>query len=249
MEKEEYLLMAHLNSPHSWWLRYRIVVRWYILLVTTALLAGCSTPTVFLTTEKISKRGHLELLTALSDYGFKVKVTSNVRIPEEFPDVVVATNPANETQEFFDKLEQVLRQKDYSPVSYQKLYQQKHYYKGRNVGLYIRGDAEELVLPPVLRGSEETCNGQRMILEFKAEAAVNLDIEQHDITSYTGSYQSVLPDTVYANFEDMKELVTFKFSQVEVKTYAGMKTADKLVVSKSKNTVLPVGCEFMIINY
>jgi len=58
-----------------------------------------------------------------------------------------------------------------------------------------------------------------------------------------------LPDTVYANFEDMKELVTFKFSQVEVNTYAGMKTADKLVVTKSENDLLPAGCEFMIIHY
>jgi len=105
------------------------------------------------------------------------------------------------------------------------------------------------MLPPVLRGSEKSCNDQRMILEFKGKTEVSLDIEDEEITSYTGSYQSVLPDTVYANFEDMKEPVTFKFSQVEVKTYAGMKTADKLVVTKSENAVLPVGCEFMIINY
>jgi hypothetical protein len=217
--------------------------------VIIALLIGCTSPTVFLTTEQLSEKERESLVTALSEHGFKVKSTSGVRVPKEFPDVVVATNPANENLEFFDKLERVIRQQSYSPITYQKFYQQKHYYKGRNVGLYIRGDAEELTLPPVLRGSEKHCNDQRMILEFKAEAAVNLDIEQDDITSYAGSYQSVLPDTVYANFEHMKEPVIFTFSQVEVKTYAGMKTADKLVVTKSENDVLPAGCEFMIIHY
>jgi hypothetical protein len=213
------------------------------------IITGCSSPTVFLTTERLPEKNKQELVSALSENGFTVKTTSGVRVPKEFPDVVVATNPANENLEFFDKLERVIRQQSYSPITYQKFYQQKHYYKGRNVGLYIRGDAEELTLPPVLRGSEKSCNDQRMILEFKGKTELSLDIEDKEITSYTGSYQSVLPDTVYANFEDMKEPVTFKFSQVEVKTYAGMKTADKLVVTKSENAVLPVGCEFMIINY
>ncbi|MGM0907365.1 MAG: hypothetical protein ACQEVQ_12595 [Pseudomonadota bacterium] len=221
----------------------------FISSLALLVITGCVSPTVFLTTERVPEKDKQELIKALSESGFTVETTSGVRVPEEFPDVVVATNPANETPEFFDKLEQVLRQKDYSPVSYQKFYQQKHYYKGRNVGLYIRGDAEELVLPPVLRGSEETCNGQRMILGFKDKTEVSLDIEDEEITSYTGSYQSVLPDTVYANFNGTEESVILKLSQVKVKTYAGMKTADKLVVTKSENKVLPIDCEFMIINY
>ncbi|HAS14674.1 MAG TPA: hypothetical protein DCS01_05185 [Idiomarina abyssalis] len=224
-------------------------MKWLIFLAMIALLIGCTSPTVFLTTEQLSEKERKSLVTALSKNGFKIKSTSGVRVPKEFPDVVIATNVANENPEFFVKLENIIQQQNLGAISYQKFYQQKHYYKGRNVGLYIRGDAEELVLPPVLRGSEETCNGQRMILEFKDKTEMSLDIEDEEITSYTGSYQSVLPDTVYANFEDMKEPVTFKFSQVEVKTYAGMKTADKLVVTKSENAVLPVGCEFMIINY
>jgi hypothetical protein len=224
-------------------------VKRFISSLALLVITGCASPTVFLTTERVPEKDKQELIKALSESGFTVETTSGVRVPEEFPDVVVATNPANETPEFFDKLEQVIRKKDYPPVSYQKFYQQKHYYKGRNVGLYIRGDAEELILPPVLRGSEKSCNDQRMILEFKGKTEVSLDIEDEEITSYTGSYQSVLPDTVYANFEDMKELVTFKFSQVEVNTYAGMKTADKMVVTKSENAVLPLGCEFMIIHY
>ncbi|RUO67110.1 hypothetical protein [Idiomarina ramblicola] len=224
-------------------------MKWFTLIGACIVLIGCASPTVFLTIERLPEKDRQELVTALSENDFQVKITSNVRIPEEFPDVVVATNPANEDLAFFDKLEQVIRQQNYSPVSYKKFYQQKHYYKGRNVGLYIRGDAEELVLPPVLRGSEGTCNGQRMILEFQSKTEVSLDIEGEEIISYTGSYQPILPETVYANFKGVEEPVTFKFSQVEVKTYAGMKTADKLVVTKSKNTILPVGCEFMIINY
>ncbi|MAO68536.1 MULTISPECIES: hypothetical protein [Idiomarina] len=224
-------------------------MKWLIFLAMIALLIGCTSPTVFLTTEQLSEKERKSLVTALSKNGFKIKSTSGVRVPKEFPDVVIATNVANENPEFFVKLENIIQQQNLGAISYQKFYQQKHYYKGRNVGLYIRGDAEELMLPPVLRGSEKSCNDQRMILEFKGKTEVSLDIEDEEITSYTGSYQSVLPDTVYANFEDMKEPVTFKFSQVEVKTYAGMKTADKLVVTKSENAVLPVGCEFMIINY
>ncbi|WP_287817522.1 hypothetical protein [Idiomarina sp.] len=224
-------------------------MKWLIFLAMIALLIGCTSPTVFLTTEQLSEKERKSLVKALSKNGFKIKSTSGVRVPKEFPDVVIATNVANENPEFFVKLENIIQQQNLGAISYQKFYQQKHYYKGRNVGLYIRGDAEELMLPPVLRGSEKSCNDQRMILEFKGKTEVSLDIEDEEITSYTGSYQSVLPDTVYANFEDMKEPVTFKFSQVEVKTYAGMKTADKLVVTKSENAVLPVGCEFMIINY
>ncbi|WP_417448116.1 hypothetical protein [Idiomarina abyssalis] len=224
-------------------------MKWLIFLAMIALLIGCTSPTVFLTTEQLSEKERKSLVTALSKNGFKIKSTSGVRVPKEFPDVVIATNVANENPEFFVKLENIIQQQNLGAISYQKFYQQKHYYKGRNVGLYIRGDAEELMLPPVLRGSEKSCNDQRMILEFKGKTEVSLDIEAEEITSYTGIYQSVLPDTVYANFEDMKEPVTFKFSQVEVKTYAGMKTADKLVVTKSENKVLPVGCEFMIINY
>ncbi|MBJ7265636.1 hypothetical protein IG389_07800 [Idiomarina abyssalis] len=224
-------------------------MKWLIFLAMIALLIGCTSPSVFLTTEQLSEKERKSLVKALSKNGFKIKSTSGVRVPKEFPDVVIATNVANENPEFFVKLENIIQQQNLGAISYQKFYQQKHYYKGRNVGLYIRGDAEELMLPPVLRGSEKSCNDQRMILEFKGKTEVSLDIEDEEITSYTGSYQSVLPDTVYANFEDMKEPVTFKFSQVEVKTYAGMKTADKLVVTKSENAVLPVGCEFMIINY
>ena len=224
-------------------------MKWLIFLAMIALLLGCTSPSVFLTTEQLSEKERKSLVKALSKNGFKIKSTSGVSVPKEFPDVVIATNVANENPEFFVKLENIIQQQNLGAISYQKFYQQKHYYKGRNVGLYIRGDAEELMLPPVLRGSEKSCNDQRMILEFKGKTEVSLDIEDEEITSYTGSYQSVLPDTVYANFEDMKEPVTFKFSQVEVKTYAGMKTADKLVVTKSENAVLPVGCEFMIINY
>jgi len=160
-------------------------VKRFISSLALLVITGCASPTVFLTTERVPEKDKQELIKALSESGFTVETTSGVRVPEEFPDVVVATNPANETPEFFDKLEQVIRKKDYPPVSYQKFYQQKHYYKGRNVGLYIRGDAEELILPPVLRGSEKSCNDQRMILEFKGKTEVSLDIEDEEITSYT----------------------------------------------------------------
>lgn len=224
-------------------------MKWFTLISAFVLLNGCAAPTVFLTTERLPETERHELIRVLSESGFRVKTTSNVRIPAEFPDVVVATNPANENPEFFGKLEQAIRKLSFEPITYQKFYQQKHYYKGRNVGLYIRGDAEELILPPVLRGSEKTCNGQRMILEFKGKTGISLDIEEKEITSYAGSYQSVVPDTVYANFKGIGKSVIFRLSKVSVKTYAGMKTADKLVVIKSDNGVLPIGCEFMIIYY
>ncbi|WP_248264250.1 hypothetical protein [Idiomarina aminovorans] len=224
-------------------------MKWFLLLSAFSLLIGCSSPTVFLTTERLSQYDREKLITALSDNGFKVKTTSGVMIPEAFPDVVVATNPANENLKFFNQLEQVIRQQKLGSISYQKLYQQKHYYKGRNVGLYVRGNAPELKLPPVLRGNAQTCNNQRMILEFKSNKRLNIDVEAEKITSYTGSYKSVLPDTIYANFESLESPVTLRLAKVSVKTYAGMKTADKIVVTKSSNKMLTEGCEFMIIHY
>ena len=88
------------------------------------IITGCSSPTVFLTTERLPEKNKQELVSALSENGFTVKTTSGVRVPKEFPDVVVATNPANENLEFFDKLERVIRQQSYSPITYQKFYQQ-----------------------------------------------------------------------------------------------------------------------------
>jgi len=220
-----------------------------IIIAVLFLLVGCSSPTVFLTTERLLQKERQELISALSENGFKVKTTSGVAVPEEFPDVVVATNPANESPEFFAKLEQVIRQQNLAPVAYQKFYQQKHYYKGRNVGLYVRGNAPELKLPPVLRGNHQTCNNQRMILEFNNNKRVNIDVEEDEITSYKGSYQSILPDTIHANFESLESPVTLRLSKVSVETYAGMKTADKIVVTNNDNKVLPENCEFMIIHY
>lgn len=88
-----------------------------------------------------------------------------------------------------------------------------------------------------------------MILEFKNNKRINIDVEKDEVTSYKGSYQSILPDTIHANFESMESPVTLRFSKVSVETYAGMKTADKIVVTKSGNKVLPENCEFMIIHY
>lgn len=116
-------------------------MKWFTVIGACIVLIGCASPTVFLTTEQLSERNRQELIAALSENGFKVKGTSNIRIPEEFP------------------------------------------------------------------------------------------------------------DAVYANFKGVEEPVTFRLSQVSVKTYAGMKTADKIVVTKSGNEILPSGCEFMIIHY
>lgn len=224
-------------------------MKWTLLLTTLLLMVGCASPTVFLTTERLVENKRQKLIEELSENGFTVKTTSGVRIPEAFPDVVIATNPANENRKFFDKLEHVIRQQNFSPISYQKFYQQKHYYKGRNVGLYIRGDSPELSLPPVLRGNETTCNDKRIILEFTGESQIKIDVEAEEITSYTGRYDTELPDTVITELEELASPVIFKLSQVSVDTYAGMRKADKLVVTKSESDILPPGCEFMIIHY
>ncbi|MFP3355298.1 hypothetical protein R0K04_28545, partial [Pseudoalteromonas sp. SIMBA_153] len=78
---------------------------------------------------------------------------------------------------------------------------------------------------------------------------INIDVEEDKITSYKGSYQSILPDTIHANLESMESPVTLRLFKVSVETYAGMKTADKIVVTNSDNKVLPENCEFMIIHY
>ncbi|MDV6316774.1 hypothetical protein [Idiomarina sp. HP20-50] len=224
-------------------------MKWLISLMALLVITGCTSPTVFLTTERLAKEDRAELITVLSQSGFQVEPTIGVRIPEAFPDVVVATNPANENPDFFSKLERIIQQQSLAPVSYQKLYQQKHYYKGRDVGLYVRGNEPELRLPPVLRGDEDTCNGQRIILEFINKNKLKIDVEGEEIISYTADYRTVLPNTVYANLESVDNTVKFKLSQVSVETYAGMRTADKLVVTSNGNSILPIGCEFMIIHY
>lgn len=221
----------------------------WLIVWTVVVLGGCASPKVFLTTERLSENQRVDLVDALSEAGFNVVSTVGVHIPTDFPDTVVATNPANENAEFFSALEQVVRQQALGPVVYRKFYEDKHYYQGVNVGLYVRGDEPKMRLPPVLRGSNDTCNSQRLILEFSNDNTVTLDVEAEDIRSYTGQYQTQLPNTLYADFNTLTNPVTMTLSRVSVNTYAGKKRADKIVVAQSDTNVLPVGCEFMIIHY
>jgi hypothetical protein len=224
-------------------------MKWFTFLIVFPFLVGCTSPKVFLTTEGLATEKRVQLISKLTNNGFSVKQTVGVRIPEEFSDVVITTNPANESPDFFERLEELLQQQDLSPVTYQKLYQQKHYYKGRDIGLYIRGEEPRMKLPPVLRGHDNTCNEQRLILEFDKNMKLSIYVETEEITSYRGSYQPILPSTIHAKFSDFKNSVTLELSQISVETYAGMKTADKIVVTKSDQEILPVGCKFTIIHY
>ncbi|WP_053953262.1 hypothetical protein [Idiomarina zobellii] len=141
-------------------------MKWFTVLTVFIFLVGCTSPKVFLTTERLADKERAQLISKLTDKGFNVKQTVGVHIPEEFSDVVVATNLANESPGFFERLEELLQQQGLAPVTYQKFYQQKHYYKGRHIGLYIRGKEPRMKLPPVLRGHEKTWVVFRILCHF-----------------------------------------------------------------------------------
>ena len=202
-------------------------MRVLVQILVLTLLSACSTPTVYIVHQGVAKERLAALTEQLEQQGLSVEA-SDALVPGEFPDVALASNPSMLGDTLFTTIEQTLDALGWDAPKHFKFAQGNHYYRDKNIGLYLR-NPEVRLMPPIM-GTRGCIDFSATIEYFRDRRAVfeyehyNADTDSYEFTLHEGRYRAS-GDQLFLYFEQDTNL-QLTIHQDMVDTHVGKRPAD-----------------------
>lgn len=159
-----------------------------LLLVSLTLISACQQRQAILITQGVEQVKIQAIETALIQFGWQVS-QSPIAIPVEFPNAVIATNPAFRDTQAIAEIENTLKGQGFTEPAIYKFAEGKHFFSTNNVGIYLRDNTQALhSLPPSFIRTEHCSAGDatlnltpqgQVVLEYEKPTNNNFELEQH----------------------------------------------------------------------
>nr|WP_211164697.1 hypothetical protein [Shewanella sp. DNRA4] len=156
-------------------------------------MSGCQQRQAILIVQGVEPIKVKAIETALIQSGWRVS-QSPIAIPAEFPDAVLATNPAYRDTQAISDIKNILKGQGFTEPTEYKFAEGKHFFSMNNIGIDLRNSEQALqpLQPDFIRtdhcaAGDATLNlspqGQA-VLEYERPINDNFELEQH-----TGTWQ------------------------------------------------------------
>lgn len=226
-----------------------INLRLIIATMLLVMIGGCQSLTIHVTAQGI-KAERLEILRqSLSEVADEVVITE-LTIPKEFPNTVIAVNPAYVDYARLASIQDMLWSQNYGVATELRFAQGNHFYLNSNIGIYLRHPALQRVpiIPPYLR--TQYCDFADATLMFNKDNSFKLEYENTedimgDLLTSTGVWQFDGQRLLLFGAKG-EQLQQYDLSRQMKETQWGPKPAD-IYVARDVSNLSPLNCEFLII--
>jgi len=212
------------------------------------IICGCSTKTIHLYNQGYSEDEISHLKDSLVQQGYTVE-RPDVRVPNEFPNVVIALNPAFSDQDFYRYINQQLIDKGFGTATEFRFAQGQHFYSKNDVGIYLKNPNQlEQPMPPYLRTQYcKTSSGatilfndnNKFVLEYENNHYDEVLIKLNGEYSFDGTMLTLFP-------ADMAKHAYRLHKEVRETPY-GDRPADVFKPIANNSPLGEFNCEFLII--
>lgn len=220
-----------------------------LIVCVLLLLSGCQSFTIHITANGIPPEQLEKLKSELLTVADEVKETE-LNIPKEFPNTVIASNPGYFNYGKIAAIQDMLWNNELGVATELKFAQGLHFYNNGHIGLYLRHpDLQDIpLMPPYLR--TQYCEFADATIQFYKTGKFELEYENpEDVTGvmltqqgnwlYDGSRLSLTS-------ENGVEVQSFILSQENKETQWGPRPAD-VFTPMQDTSFAPLKCEFLII--
>ncbi len=218
-----------------------------LLLVSLTLLSGCQQRQAILIVQGVEPIKVKTIETALIQSGWRVS-QSPIAIPAEFPDAVLATNPAYRDTQAISDIKNILKGQGFTEPTEYKFAEGKHFFSMNNIGIYLRNSEQALqpLQPDFIRtdhcaAGDATLNlspqGQA-VLEYERPINDNFELEQH-----TGTWQF---DGAQLSVTLNRAQQVFKLTHEQRPIWRGLSPADIYTPIQDSNFKV-LNCTFLLI--
>lgn len=218
-----------------------------LLLVGLTLLSGCQQRQAILIVQGVEPIKVKAIETALMQSGWQVN-QSPIAIPAEFPDAVLATNPAYRDTQAISDIKNILKGQGFTEPTEYKFAEGKHFFSTNNVGIYLRNSEQtSSALPPSFIRTDRCAAGDatlnltpqgKAVLEYEKPTNDNFELEQH-----TGTWTF---DGIKLQVQFNHAQQTFLLTHEQRDTWRGPSPADIYTPSLDAD-VKVLNCTFVII--
>lgn len=222
------------------------------LLLVLILIVGCSSTKVHLINQGYPTERINSLLVAFEQQNIDA-VISKATVPNEFSDVALALNPNNTDYASIEKIKRILAQQQLSVVEEFRFAQGRHFYSGKNIGVYLK-DPSITVMPSYLR--TQYCSTADATFQFLIEGQFVIEYEVKDINMPVTENEAPLRKLHGDYFFDGQQLKLkvenhivqkYSFSKQLKDTYLGSRTADVFTPLLKNKDLGVLNCELLII--
>lgn len=217
--------------------------------VLLLLLCGCQSLTLHITAQGIEPEKLKKLKQSLSEISDDVIVTE-LSIPPEFPNTVIAANPGYRGYENLAHIRDILWEHQFGDATELRFAQGNHFYLDGNIGVYLRNPSLQGVpnIPPYLR--TQYCEFADATLMFNKDNSFELEYEDMDnimgdLLTSKGVWQFNGKQITLFTTQGI-QLQHYVLSKQEKETQWGPKPAD-VYIPQSTSEITPLNCEFLII--
>lgn len=190
-----------------------------LLLLSLIILSACQQRQAILITQGVEPVKIKAIETALIQSGWQVS-QSPIAIPTEFPDTVIATNPAFRDTQAIADIENILKGQGFTKPATYKFAEGKHFFSMDNVGIYLRNSEQtSRPLPPSFIRTDHCAAG---------DATLNLTPQGQAVLEYE--------KPVNGNFELEQHTGTWDFDGVQLKVHLNHTQQEFLLTHEQRNT-------------
>ncbi|RUO18493.1 hypothetical protein CWE08_11280 [Aliidiomarina iranensis] len=220
-----------------------------LVIAAAFIVSGCSTPTLYLTTEGYSETQQADLRRQLEALDYAVE-TTRIEIPEAFPDTTISVNPAFSDIQFLERLAALLEDKTQAAVHSMRFGEGNHAYFGKNIGIYVRNpeSKQQRFANPFLRSAQ--CPQQDGLLKISNDGSFQLEFVYYADDEQNLHYLNGLwrwhESTLSLVFSDGSEQ-HLQHRRSEVATYQGMCPTDIYTPIHDHSEAI-VNCAYQVIH-